>query len=746
MTKSYLGKKQKTLVIVESPAKCDKIESYLGPGYKCMASFGHLRQLQSLDDVDFENNFSVNYKNDEKKLHIIENLKKKIKESDEVILATDDDREGEAIAWHICCIFGLSVETTKRIVFHEITESAIQKSLQTPRFINMLKVNSQRTRQILDILVGYKISPLLWKYISKKSKTPLSAGRCQSPALKLIYDNQMEIDKSPGKQIYKTTGYFTNSMIPFDLNHDYENAQHMSDFLENSVNTEHIYTRTEPKKVFKQPPEPLTTSRIQQIVSNEMRLSPKDTMSSCQILYENGYITYMRTDSKKYSVEFLDTVKKWIVKEYNNEKYVDKNVDSLGNLGNLKEDEKKDKKKQENAHAQEAHEAIRPTNISCSCVSEEDKKIGARERKIYNLIWKITLQSCMSPAEYFSITSSLSAHDNHKFVYTSELLDFPGFQIVDMKLLNTKKEKNHYPYLMQLKPGTVIEYKKMVSQVAITNTKQHYTEARLVQLLEEKGIGRPSTFSSLVEKIQEREYVLKEDVKGRDVVCTNFDLEDDVLTEKNVKKEFGNEKGKLVLQPLGKIVMEFLEKNCNHFLNYEYTSHMETDLDNISQGTKDWLSLCEICLQDLSQMTENIEKTEKKYEIQIDESHVYKIGKYGPIIQSKDTSGKTVFEKVRSDLDPAKIERGEYKLEEMIEPKSRNFSEKLGDFEENSVFLKKGKFGLYASWGEKTKSLSSLGNRPIENISFEEILPILQDNSPQKYNYNKFNKYKKYKK
>jgi DNA topoisomerase I len=763
MVKSYVGNKQNTLVIVESPAKCSKIESYLGPGYTCVASFGHLRNLQSLEDIDIANGFRVTYRNDEKKQFYIEQLRKKINESDEVILATDDDREGEAIAWHICDIFQLPIATTKRIVFHEITETAIQKALEQPRIIDMNIVQSQQARQILDLLVGYKISPLLWKYITKKSKTALSAGRCQSPALKLIYENQMEIDASPGKQIYKTTGYFTNAIIPFELNHHYETPEEMSDFLENSVNTDHLYSRTEPKKVYKHPPEPLTTSRIQQLISNEMRLSPKDTMKCCQLLYENGYITYMRTDSKKYSADFLFNVKQWIVQEYNDQRYIHPEIDLLSNSREEREtkteteketktkpnktsNKVKTKEKEDTVnHAQEAHEAIRPTNIQMKSIPDKEKNLFARERKIYQLIWLTTLQSCMSPAEYYSITASLISHNNTKFIYTSELLDFPGYQIVNPP----KDEKNHYSYLMQLKPGSVFEYKKIISNVTLTNTKQHYTEAKLVQLLEEKGIGRPSTFSSLVEKIQEREYVKKENVVGKEIVCTNFELENDELTEKQVKKEFGNEKEKLVLQPLGKIVMEFLDKNCNEFLNYDYTSHMETDLDAISTGVKNWLSLCITCLDDLSKMIERITSTEKKYEIQLDESHVYKIGKYGPIIQSKDANGKTIFEKARTDLDPAKIERGEYSLEEIIEPKMQipkdSYFKNMGTtFEGSPLLVKKGKYGLYASWGEKTKSLSSLGNRPMENISLEEVLGILEntDTTPKKF----YKNYKKYKK
>ena len=309
-----------TLVIVESPAKCKKIESYLGSGYECVASFGHLRKLKSLSCIDIENNFKPKFEivDDDKKQKHVDFLRKKIATSYEIVLATDDDREGEAIAWHICDLFKLPVETTKRIIFHEITEKAIQSAITHPKTIDMKKVNSQIARQIMDLLVGYKISPMLWKLITKKSESGgLSAGRCQTPALKLVYENQLEIDNSPPKTVYNTTGHFTTNFIPFELNKQFDFEDEISSFLEESVNTEHIFTRTNPTKIFKQPPEPLTTSRIQQLASNEMHISPKETMKICQTLYEQGYITYMRTDSKKYSSEFLEDVKRYLLKTYN---------------------------------------------------------------------------------------------------------------------------------------------------------------------------------------------------------------------------------------------------------------------------------------------------------------------------------------------------------------------------------------------------------------------------------------------
>jgi len=307
------------LVIVESPAKCKKIEEYLGEGYKCLASFGHLRELTSLKEIDIQNNFTPNYSlcNDDRKAKNIKALRVAIHKAQDVLLATDDDREGEAIAWHICKVFELSVETTKRIIFHEITKPALNNAILYPRTINMNVVQSQQARQILDMIVGFQISPTLWSAISKNNKSGLSAGRCQTPALRLIYDNYLEIKESPGTKVYNTTGYFTNHCLPFELNKQFQTEEDVVDFLKASSIFQHVYSRSEVKKSLRQPPQPLTTSRIQQLASNEMKMTPKETMKTCQSLYEEGYITYMRTDSSKYCDEFIGSIKEFIVKTYN---------------------------------------------------------------------------------------------------------------------------------------------------------------------------------------------------------------------------------------------------------------------------------------------------------------------------------------------------------------------------------------------------------------------------------------------
>ena len=729
-----------TLVIVESPAKCKKIEEYLGPGYKCLASFGHLRELSSLKNIDIENNFNPTYNviDNALKKKQIELLRKEMKNANEVILACDDDREGEAIAWHLCQLYKLDVNKTKRIIFHEITESALQSAVQHPKTINMDIVHAQQARQILDILVGFKVSPMLWKFITKpKGKEhSLSAGRCQTPALRLIYDNDNDINKSEERKVYNTTGYFTNSNIAFDLSPQgkHESEDEITDFLDGSADFSHIYNCSQPVKLYKKPPEPFTTSRIQQVASNELHYSPKETMRICQLLYEGGFITYMRTDSKTYSAEFLVAVKEYIVHTYaQGEKYIGENIDSMA-TGAVKEPEKKrNAKKTEKPQPQEAHEAIRPTNISlCELPENMDSgtaTFGSKERRMYKLIWETTLESCMAPASFHSVTANISSFQDTKFVYTSELIDFPGWKIVAKKYSTENKE---YQYLQQIKQNSIIPYKKICARVSIKGSKQHYTEARLVQLLEEKGIGRPSTFSSLVDKIQERGYVKKEDIKGKELLCKDYELENDEICEIETKREFGNEKGKLVLQPLGRVVMEFLEKHFDDLFNYNYTSLMEDDLDKISKGEHIWHELCNKCNKEIDTLVDGL-KDETKIEIKIDENNTYMIGKYGPVIKCvEEVDGKEEikFKPIKKDVDTKLLEKGAFTAEDIIDTNKTAKSQYiLGQHNGKDVILKKGKFGLYISWGENSKNLKELGNRPIENITFDEVRKYLDEGS-----------------
>jgi len=723
----------KYLVIVESPSKCKKIEKYLNDNddlniYEVVATMGHITELKSLKNIDIEN-FECTYELIEAKKKNTEIIRKKIKKVDEVILSCDNDREGEGIAFCICQVFNLDPLKTKRIVFNEITESAIVNAIKTPKTLDMNLVHAQQSRQILDLLVGFKVTPMLWKFITKHSATSLSAGRCQTPALKLIYDNQTEINGVNERKVYNTTGYFTNQNILFELNKQFNTEDEITDFLDGTSSFSHIYNCSRPVKTYKSPPEPFTTSKIQQMASNELHYSPKETMRLCQNLYEEGFITYMRTDSKTYSNDFIDSTKSYISRTYE-DKYINVNIDFLTSglkKAKLIELDKNHttSNKRDNNICQDAHEAIRPTVISLKDLPDN---IDSKEKRMYKLIWENTLESCMSTAEFYSITATISAFQNAKFTYTSELIDFPGWKIVSKKYSTDNKE---YQYLQIVKQNEPTLYKKICSTVSLKGLKQHYTEARLVQLLEENGIGRPSTFSSLVDKIQERGYVKKETVSGKEILCRDFELENNDIFEIESKRVFGNEKNKLVIQQLGIIVMDFLDKNFSEIFNYDYTRSMEDELDKISKGEKCWHNLCNDCNSQVDNLINKL-KDEPKFEYKIDDNNTYVVGKYGPVIKSTnliDGKETILFKQIKKDVDIHKIENGDLKIEEIVDTNSKKSSYILGQYEEKDVILKKGKFGLYISWGENSKNLKELGNRPIENICFDDVKKYLQEGS-----------------
>ena len=724
------------LVIVESPAKCSKIEKYLGPGYKCIASFGHLQQLSSLKDINIEDDFKLNFNIIPSKSQQIDKIKKMISYSSEVILATDDDREGEGIAWHICKLFNLNVLTTKRIIFHEVTENALKQAIQNITTLNLNLVNAQQSRQILDLLVGYIISPKLWEHISRTQKG-LSAGRCQTPALRLVYENQLEIEKSPGKKVYNITGYFTSNNYPFILNFSYDKEDDVKLFLENSINFQHILSIDSIKESVRKAPNPFTTSSLQQAANNELHISPKETMSICQKLYENGYITYMRTDSKIYSKDFVNTTLKYIENKYG-EKYIISNIDKITISSNLlhsstkketkkeskkdtKKDSKKDTKKETN-NAQEAHEAIRPTNIKVEKLSE-DFDFSNKEKKMYLLIWKNTIQSCMADAIYNICLNKISAPDKKDYRYTSEQIIFEGWKIVENKNLQDSKAFEAFNYLPKLKSPNV-NYNKILAKLSLKDLKSHYTESKLVQLLEEKGIGRPSTFSSLIEKIQERGYVKKENIKGKKIECLDFELNKKEIKEIKELKEFGNENNKLVIQDIGKLVIEFLIKNYNSLFEYEYTSNMEEQLDLIAKGNLNYIDLCQKTLNDINKEAEKLQNS-KKCIFKFDENNTFLIGAYGPVIRTNDNK----FLSVKKDIDIDKLKNGEYKLEEILE--SSNLNKLLGRYENSEIYLKKGKFGLYVQWGENKKSLNNLNFNEC-SIDLNDVITYLNTNKDLK--------------
>ena len=750
------------LVIVESPAKCEKIEKFLGAGYKVIGSYGHITHLSNLDQIDVKNNYKPSFAIIDTKKAQIEKMRKAIKGAKEVILATDDDREGEAIAWHIAQVFALPLETSKRIVFHEITERAIKHALANPRTLNLELVYAQQARQILDLIVGFTITPLLWKYIVSNSKNALSAGRCQTPALRLVYDNYKEIQESPGKMSFNSCGYFTSNNIQFTLNKNFDSHDTVKDFLAQSKTHKHSLTKAKERELIKNPPCPFTTSGLQQAANNVMHISPKDTMALAQKLYEGGYITYMRTDSKVYSIDFIEQGKTYITEKYRPE-YIHPELNKLiQNKDNeeavreedvREEDETKTKAKAKtkkpkkeksmatidnnNNNAQEAHEAIRPTHIELEAIPDSEETFSAKHRKLYKLIWTNSLESMMAPAKYLQLVVNISAPYDAVYKYSAEENTFLGW-----KAVCGIEEEKYYSYFKNIKEE-IIAYKKLTCKQTLKELKSHYSEAHLVQLLEQKGIGRPSTFSSLLEKIQERNYVTKQNVDGKKLEIIDYTLIDATIAQERGTKEFGNEKNKLVITQTGIFVIEFLIKYFNKLFDYDYTKSMEDELDNIAHGQKKYYELCDECygfINDLiktNNLIANIDAANananslEKIQITIDAKHSYLIGKHGPTIKYTKEDGTLGFYGVKKDIDITKLKAGHYKLDELIETKEEN-SKLLGNFQEQPVYLKKGKYGYFLECGELRKSLNTVKiNVPIKEIKLEDAITILSERASE---------------
>jgi DNA topoisomerase-1 len=736
------------LIIVESPAKCKKIEGFLGNSYKCIASFGHFREFTNgLKSIDFNNNYKTDYKVSHDKKKYVNIMRAAIKKASEVILATDDDREGEAIAWHICKLFNLPIATTKRIIFHEITKKAILQAVNNPITLNMDEVNAQQARQILDLIVGFTVSPVLWKYISRNTEKGLSAGRCQTPALKLVYENDLECKKAKGETVYETKGTFTHMNILYKLNKSFVEKETVIDFLEKSKDFKYELRVGEKKRVKKSPPKPFTTSTLQQKASNTYNFSPKTTMRLAQTLYENGYITYMRTDNAKYSLDFIESAASYIQQKWNS-KYIGNKLDKISlQKGDNEKKEKGDKEKKEKGDnekkekgdkedkkenlAQEAHEAIRPTDILKEMV--QNPKIGNMEKKLYTLIWANSLESCMASSIYDVMASYIDAPDSLKdkhikYNNNCEKNVFPGWEIVK----GVNEDDDIFEFINSLQESKKVGYREIKSEITIKKLKTHYTEARLVQLLEKKGIGRPSTFSSLVSKIMDRFYVKKVNIVGKKIDCENFILKEEIK-EEHVKKSFGDEKNKLVIEPVGIIVIEFLNKYFDNLFNYDYTKKMEGNLDKISAGEYKLKKLCDDCRKEIDLSIKNISKKEgspkrdskMKKGIKIDDKHRWIIGKYGPVILCEE--GENIsFKKVKPGIDIEKLKKGGYKIEEIIMTCESN-AKTLGQIDGEEIVIKNGKFGLYFSFKGKNKSLKYL-NKQIQDITLEDINKVIEKN------------------
>jgi DNA topoisomerase I len=711
----------KYLFIVESPSKCAKIEHFLGNDYCCIASKGHIRTIEGLKSIDTKDTFTPNFTIINEKREHVEKMKKIIERFSKtcIFIATDDDREGEAIGWHICMEFGLPIETTKRVIFHEVTKNAIQECVKTPTILDMKIVYSQHARQVLDMLVGYKISPDLWKYLYNNKSNSLSAGRCQTPALRLIYENEknktLELEEK-----YKIHGKFFAKNIKFQLNKNISTSIDVLHFLKLSKAFSHRLSVSDFKKSTKEPPKPFNTSRLLQVASNVLHMSPKTTMEVCQKLYQGGFITYMRTESIKYSKAFLEKSSNYIENIYKNKKYI-------GNVEKL-----------ENKDTNNPHEAIRVTQIEINMLGNcEDTRMST----MYKLIWKNSVQSCMSAAIYNVSNIKITAPDSMYYTYNVEIPSFLGWKKLDSNGDETENENNPAALHMYLKSvessGKDIEYNEINSELHVVNQHTHYTEAGLINKLEEMGIGRPSTFSSIVETIQERGYVKKMDIDGVIKCCEEYTLSRDTITTTHAEKVFGAEKQKLVIQPVGILTIEFLLKYYEDMFSYEYTKNMEYDLDKISSGEiTDWANICRNCVNEIKRQSQPI-KAISKQSYPIEEGYVFIYEKYGPAIKHTLEDGTIEYITAKTDVDLDKIKNGEYSLNELIEVNERL----LGKYENQDLYVKNGRYGMYVEYGENRVTIKSI-KKEFEQIEFADVVEVIENPNPKEnFMLRKLNKY-----
>lgn len=719
------------LVIVESPSKCKKIEEYLGSQYACIASKGHIRNIDGLKHIDIANGFAVDYSIITEKRGHIENMREIIGKfaKDHIILATDDDREGEAIAWHICQVFALDVSITQRIIFREITKPALIAAINNPTRINMELVYAQQARQIVDILVGYKISPILWRllYTSNHKENSLSAGRCQTPALRLVYDNEMERRKKDGLEYhYKVVGWFSTQNIEFSLNHVFEEENNLCTFFKQTMNCPHTISIAEKgKTVLLNPPKPFNTSRLLQTVSNQLHYSPKETMSYCQQLYQDGYITYMRTDSTKYSANFLCDATEFIKKEWKDGRYVG-DIEDIVNRDDTN-----------------PHEAIRVTKLECRSISaaidlsseKENKRLAA----LYKLIWLNTAESCMSSAQYSNTVAEIHINNiQYMYRHTIEMPLFMGWKKAsdktDILVLQQQATGKRMFIENLILTGGIVTYNYIESRVSVQSRHSHYTEASLIKELETRGIGRPSTFAAIMETIQERGYVKRKDLAGEQKTIREYKVRPAIgsvpaeLEVKEVEKIFGSEKNKLTITDLGVITLEFLAEHFDDLFSYGYTNEMEERLDQI-HSEKDVFDTCTKCNERIDAGILPLAHIKQKT-FAIDNTYTLVYYRDGAAIRyqrKNDSDGKeeNVYLNLKPDLklDIERLKRGEYTIDDLVDFKD----DFMGIYDGQNVYLKQGPYGAYVEWGSNKKSLKTMDkDKDLSGLKPADIIEWLE--------------------
>ena len=673
---------QKNLVIVESPAKAKTIEKFLGSDFKVLSSYGHIRDLKTKEfSIDVANGYRPTYEIPEGKKKLVKELKDEAKKAEMVWLASDEDREGEAISWHLFEVLDLDPAKTKRIVFHEITKNAILKAIENPRSIDVNLVNAQQARRVLDRIVGFELSPVLWR----KVKPALSAGRVQSVAVRLIVEREREINSFVSESSYRVTAVFEvpdadGNMVEIksELGRRFNTKDEARAFLESCKDATYTIGDIVTRPTRKSPAPPFTTSTLQQEAARKLGFSVSQTMIVAQRLYESGLITYMRTDSVNLSDLALSTSRKTIA-DMMGEKYVKTRQFATKSKG-----------------AQEAHEAIRPTYIS-----NEQIEASAQEQKLYELIWKRTIASQMADAELEKTTATITiSNSNETFIAVGEVVTFDGFLRVYRESYDDDNEQETESRLLPpLAVGQNLKYTEVLATQRFTMCPPRYTEASLVRKLEELGIGRPSTYAPTISTIQQREYVEKGNKEGVKREYDLLKLKNSRITESVKSEVTGKEKAKLLPTDIGTVVNDFLMTYFPEILDYNFTANVEKEFDEVAEGTKEWTGMMEDFYQGFHPLVEKTLNVKTEHKVgermlgndPVSGKPVYvKIGRFGPVIQigSAEDNEKPRFAQLTKGLSMETIT-----LEEALE--SFKLPRNLGEYEGKEIMVGVGKFGPY---------------------------------------------------
>ena len=702
---------QENLVIVESPAKAKKIEEFLGKDYKVMSSYGHIRDLKKKELSINEQTMEPDYEIPDEKKKLVTELKATAKKAKKIWLASDEDREGEAISWHLCEVLGLDEEKTSRIVFHEITKPAILDAIQHPRHLDMNLVNAQQARRVLDRLVGFKLSPVLWR----KVKPALSAGRVQSVAVRLIVEREREIQKFKSESYYRVSAIFAlinengnATEVKAELDKRFKTHEEVEAFLEKCKDAKFTVEAVNKKPLKRTPAPPFTTSTLQQEAARKLGFTVSQTMMIAQKLYESGRITYMRTDSVNLSTLCTNASKDEIIKVYGSE-YSQPRAYHTHSKG-----------------AQEAHEAIRPTYMNETSIDGT-----SQEKRLYELIWKRTIASQMADAQIEKTTINIHIDNaEEKFVANGEVITFDGFIKVYRESTDDEDGTEDATHILPaMKEGDELQRREITATEKFSAAPLRYTEASLVKKLEDLGIGRPSTYAPTISTIQQREYVQKGDKKGIERSYTIDSLKGIKVTQRLKKEIAGNEKGKLLPTDIGIVVNDFLMENFPGIMDYNFTANVEQKFDDIAEGKTEWNKWMKTFDKDFEPEVSKVMNARSQHkagerELGTDPKTgkpvFVKIGRFGPVAQigSAEDKDKPLFAQLPSNLSIETIT-----LEEALE--LFKLPRELGEFEGTKVSVGTGRFGPYVQHNRKYVSIPK-GEDPM-TITLDRAIELIQE-------------------